>query len=119
MTARTSSGRSQGPLLERHYKLGGRDVVQTRGRAYFRRFARFSGRHDQEPPLLEQEIADRIVQLPRIKFGNPQFTLTTTFNREDFTRLLVERFGLTRRRSRRSLTKRAIRRITTTNEDDS
>ncbi|MDO4550163.1 MAG: FAD-dependent oxidoreductase [Planctomycetia bacterium] len=41
-----------------------------------------------------KEIADRIVQLPSIRFDNPMFSLETTFNREDFTRLLVERFGI-------------------------
>ncbi|MDR2757674.1 MAG: NAD(P)/FAD-dependent oxidoreductase [Planctomycetaceae bacterium] len=41
------------------------------------------------------EIADQIVQLPKIRFDNPQFSLETTFDREDFTRLLVEKFGIT------------------------
>ena len=40
------------------------------------------------------EIASRIVQLESIRFDNPQFELQTTFTREDFTRALVERFGL-------------------------
>ncbi len=39
-----------------------------------------------------REIADSIVQLKNIRFDNPMFSLTTTFNREDFTRLLVEQF---------------------------
>ena len=38
-----------------------------------------------------QEIADSIVQLKNIRFDNPMFSLTTTFNRDDFTRLLIER----------------------------
>lgn len=41
-----------------------------------------------------REIADSIVQLPSIRFDNPMFSLETTFNREDFTRLLVERFDI-------------------------
>ncbi len=41
-----------------------------------------------------REIADSIVQLPSIRFDNPMFTLETTFNREDFTRLLIEKFGI-------------------------
>lgn len=45
-----------------------------------------------------KEIADSIVQLPSIRFDNPMFTLETTFNREDFTRLLVERFGVAKER---------------------
>jgi len=39
-----------------------------------------------------EEIADSIVQLKNIRFDNPMFSLTTTFSREDFTRLLIERF---------------------------
>ncbi|MHC5110238.1 MAG: phytoene desaturase family protein [Planctomycetota bacterium] len=42
-----------------------------------------------------QEIADSIVQLKNIHFDNPQFTLDTTFDRLDFTRILIERFGVT------------------------
>ncbi|MEE8451991.1 MAG: FAD-dependent oxidoreductase [Thermoguttaceae bacterium] len=41
-----------------------------------------------------REIADSIVQLKQIGFDNPMFSLTTTFDREDFTRLLVERFNV-------------------------
>ncbi len=39
-----------------------------------------------------REIADSIVQLKDIRFDNPMFSLSTTFDRQDFTRLLVERF---------------------------
>ena len=39
-----------------------------------------------------REIADSIVQLKDIRFDNPMFSLSTTFDRSDFTRLLVERF---------------------------
>ncbi|MGN6547575.1 MAG: phytoene desaturase family protein, partial [Aureliella sp.] len=42
------------------------------------------------------EIASNIVQLKNIRFDNPMFSLTTTFNREDFTKLLVERFQVPR-----------------------
>ena len=38
------------------------------------------------------EIAHLIVQLKDIRFDNPMFSLSTTFDRQDFTRLLVERF---------------------------
>lgn len=37
-------------------------------------------------------FADRVIQLQRIRFDNPQFQLETTFDREDFTRLLIEHF---------------------------
>jgi phytoene dehydrogenase-like protein len=40
------------------------------------------------------EIADSIVQLKHIRFDNPMFSLVTTFDRADFTRVLTERFGV-------------------------
>lgn len=39
-----------------------------------------------------REIADSIVQLRGVRFVNPQFDVATTFTREDFTRILTERF---------------------------
>ncbi len=36
-----------------------------------------------------QEMADRITQVKSIRFDNPQFSLETTFTREDFTGILV------------------------------
>ena len=42
-----------------------------------------------------QEIADSIVQLKGIRFENPQFSLQTTFDRKDFTRIITEQFGAT------------------------
>jgi phytoene dehydrogenase-like protein len=41
-----------------------------------------------------QEIAESIVQLKRIRFVNPQFDIETTFTREDFTRILIEKFQI-------------------------
>ncbi|MDH5478867.1 MAG: NAD(P)-binding protein, partial [Nitrospinota bacterium] len=43
-----------------------------------------------------KEMADRIVPLEGIKFDNPQFSLSTTYEREDFTRILDEKFGVNR-----------------------
>jgi all-trans-retinol 13,14-reductase len=42
------------------------------------------------------EIADSIEQLKGIRFVNPQFDIATTFDRDDFTRQLVEKFGVAR-----------------------
>ncbi len=86
-------------LLEQHYKLGG---LAT----WFKR----PGSHTFDISLhgfpagmiksckryWNDEIASNIVQLKNIRFDNPMFSLTTTFNREDFTRLLVERFQITK-----------------------
>ena len=41
-----------------------------------------------------QEIADSIVQLKRIRFDNPQFSLETTFDINDFKSILITRFGV-------------------------
>ncbi len=43
-----------------------------------------------------KEIRDSIVQLKNIVFDNPQFSLTTTFSKDDFTRILHEHFKLSR-----------------------
>lgn len=43
-----------------------------------------------------KEIRDSIVQLKNIVFDNPQFSLTTTFSKDDFTRILHEHFKLDR-----------------------
>lgn len=86
-------------LLEQHYNFGGMAT-------WFRR----KGGHLFDISLhgfpigmikscrkyWTKEIADSIVQLKGIHFDNPQFTLETTFDRDDFTRLLVERFAVGR-----------------------
>lgn len=84
-------------LLEQHYNFGG---LAT----WFRR----QGGHVFDISLhgfpvgmikscrryWNQEIADCIGPLRRIRFDNPQFSLETTYSREDFTRLLTQRFGV-------------------------
>ena len=84
-------------LLEQHYNFGGMAT-------WFRR----KGGHIFDISLhgfpigmikscrkyWTAEIADSIVQLEHIRFDNPQFTLDTTFDREDFTRILIEKFGV-------------------------
>jgi phytoene dehydrogenase-like protein len=86
-------------LLEQHYKLGG---LAT----WFKR----PGSHTFDISLhgfpfgmlksckryWNDEIASNIVQLNRIRFDNPMFSLTTTYNREDFTDLLSDQFGVPR-----------------------
>ncbi len=41
-----------------------------------------------------KEFAEHIVQVKRIRFENPQFQLETTFDTEDFTRIMTEHFKL-------------------------
>ncbi|HEV7225327.1 MAG TPA: FAD-dependent oxidoreductase, partial [Pirellulales bacterium] len=82
-------------LLEQHYQLGGMATwFKRRGGHIFD-----ISLHGFPVGMIKSckrywtpQIADSIVQLKNIRFDNPMFSLTTTFNREDFTRLLVERF---------------------------
>ncbi|MGF1531500.1 MAG: phytoene desaturase family protein [Puniceicoccaceae bacterium] len=82
-------------LLEHHYQLGG---LAT----WFKR----PGKHIFDISLhgfpigmikscrkyWTKEIADSIHQLKDVRFINPEFDVWTTFDRVDFTRLLVEQF---------------------------
>ncbi|HJT32631.1 MAG TPA: FAD-dependent oxidoreductase [Pirellulales bacterium] len=82
-------------LLEQHYQLGGMATwFKRRGGHIFD-----ISLHGFPVGMVKScrrywtsEIADSIVQLKNIRFDNPMFSLTTTFNRDDFTTLLTERF---------------------------
>lgn len=41
-----------------------------------------------------KEIADSIVQLKDVRFVNPQFTIQTDFTKDDYTKVMVEKFSL-------------------------
>jgi len=87
-------------LLEQHYNFGGMAT-------WFRR----KGGHIFDISLhgfpvgmikscrkyWTRQIADSIVQLEGIRFDNPQFQLETTFDRDDFTRIITEKMGIERR----------------------
>ena len=82
-------------LLEHHYQYGG---LAT----WFKR----PGRHIFDISLhgfpigmkkscrkyWTKEIADMIVQLKNVRFINPQFDVLTTFDRKDFTNILIDKF---------------------------
>jgi phytoene dehydrogenase-like protein len=82
-------------LLEHHYQLGGMATwFKRRGGHIFD-----ISLHGFPVGMIKScrrywtsEIADSIVQLKNIRYDNPMFSLTTTFTREDFTRLMIERF---------------------------
>ena len=81
-------------LAEQHFKLGGLATWFRRGENIFD-----VALHGFPVGMIKScrrywssEIADSIVQLKDIRFDNPMFSLSTTFDRQDFTRLLVERF---------------------------
>ena len=84
-------------LLEQHYKLGGLATWFLRPGGHVFDVSLHGFPHGMIKSCRRywnRDIADRIVQLKNIRFDNPQFSLTTTFNREDFTRLLTTDFGL-------------------------
>lgn len=41
-----------------------------------------------------KDLGSRVIQLPRIRFENPEFSFTTTFEAADFKRILKERFNV-------------------------
>jgi phytoene dehydrogenase-like protein len=99
MTAANTLGRAghRVLLLEQHYKLGGLATWFRRGdgRVFDVALHGFPvGMIKSCRRYWTGEIADSIVQLKNIRFDNPMFTLSTTFDRDDFTRLLTARFGI-------------------------
>ena len=84
-------------LLEQHYKLGGLATWFKRpgGHIFDISLHGFPyGMVKSCRRYWSQEIADSIVQLHGVRFDNPMFSLTTTFDRQDFTRLLTTDFGV-------------------------
>ncbi len=84
-------------LLEHHYKLGGLATWFRRpgGHIFDVSLHGFpAGMKKSCRRYWSREIAERIVQLKHIRFDNPMFSLSTTFNREDFSQLLTRRFGI-------------------------
>jgi phytoene dehydrogenase-like protein len=82
-------------LVEQHFQLGG---LAT----YFRRKQHIFdvalhgfpvGMKKTLRKYWSKEMADHIFQVKGVRFDNPQFSLETTFTKEDFTRILVEHFG--------------------------
>ncbi len=86
-------------LLEHHYQYGGLATWFTRkgGHIFDISLHGFPvGMIKSCRKYWTKEIADSIVQLKHIRFVNPQMDVWTTFTREDYTRVLVEQFGLER-----------------------
>ncbi|MCA9217007.1 MAG: NAD(P)-binding protein, partial [Planctomycetales bacterium] len=84
-------------LLEQHYKLGGMATWFKRpgGHVFDISLHGFPvGMIKSCKRYWSAEIANNIVQLENIRFDNPMFSLTTTFNRKDFTRLLTNDFNV-------------------------
>lgn len=84
-------------LLEHHYQLGGMATWFKRrgGHIFDISLHGFPvGMKKSCRKYWTDEIAESIVQLEGIRFENPQFSVRTTFDRQDFTRLLIEKFGV-------------------------
>ena len=84
-------------LLEQHYKLGGLATWFKRpgGHIFDISLHGFPyGMIKSCRRYWSQQIADAIVPLKNIRFDNPMFSLSTSYDRNDFQRLLSERFGI-------------------------
>ena len=84
-------------LLEHHHKLGGLATWFKRpgGHIFDISLHGFPvGMIKTCRRYWTQEISDCIVQLKGIRFDNPQFSLTTSFDKVDFTRILEEHFHI-------------------------
>lgn len=84
-------------ILEQHYQIGGLATWFKRkgGHVFDISLHGFPvGMIKSCRRYWSKEIADSIVPLRDLRFANPQFSLQTTYDREDFTRVLVDSFGI-------------------------
>ncbi len=82
-------------LLEQHYKLGGMATWFKRpgGHIFDVSLHGFPyGMIKSCRRYWNRKIADAIVPLEGMRFDNPMFSLTTRYDRKDFTRLLTDQF---------------------------
>ncbi len=88
-------------LLEHHYQFGGLATWFKRpgGHVFDISLHGFPyGMVKSCRKYWTREIADSIVQLKDVRFINPQMNVWTSFDRDDFTRILVEDFKVGRER---------------------
>ena len=84
-------------LVEQHYKLGGLATWFKRPGGHIFDISLHGFPYGMVKSCRRywtKEIADSIVQLEGVRFDNPMFSLTTTFDRKDFTNLLTTDFGI-------------------------
>ncbi len=83
-------------LLEHHHQIGGLATwFKRRGHIFDVSLHGFPyGMVKTCKKYWNRAIMDSIVQLKNIRFDNPQFSITTTFDRQDFTRILNETFKI-------------------------
>jgi all-trans-retinol 13,14-reductase len=84
-------------LLEHHYQYGGLSTWFRRKGGHIFDISLHGFPHGMIKSCRKywtKDIADRIEAIHDIRFSNPQFEIQTTFDKEDFTRHLVEHFGI-------------------------
>lgn len=83
-------------LLEHHHQLGGLATwFKRKGHIFDVSLHGFPhGMVKTCRKYWNRAIMDSIVQLKNIVFDNPQFSLTTTFDRQDFTSILINKFKI-------------------------
>ncbi|MBE0582786.1 MAG: NAD(P)/FAD-dependent oxidoreductase [Desulfofustis sp.] len=83
-------------LLEHHHRLGGLATwFKRKGHIFDISLHGFPyGMVKTCKKYWNREIMNSIVQLKDIVFDNPQFSLKTTFDKQDFTSILVQRFAI-------------------------
>lgn len=86
-------------LLEHHHKLGGLATwFKRKGHIFDISLHGFPyGMVKTCRKYWNRDIMSAIVQLKNIVFDNPQFSLKTTFDRQDFTSLLINHFKISQK----------------------
>ncbi|NIQ02871.1 MAG: FAD-dependent oxidoreductase [Nitrospinaceae bacterium] len=86
-------------ILEHHYNLGGLATWFKRKGGHILDISLHgfpTGMIKTCRKYWTKEIADSIVRLKNIRFDNPQFSFGTNFDKNDFTRIMREQFGIVR-----------------------
>lgn len=84
-------------ILEHHYNLGGLATWFKRKGGHILDISLHgfpTGMIKTCRKYWTQEIADSIIRLKNIRFDNPQFSFRTNFDKNDFTRVMKEHFGI-------------------------
>lgn len=84
-------------LAEHHYQLGGLATYFKRPNGHIFDISLHGFPHGMIKSCRKywgKEIADAIHQLKDVRFINPEFNIQTTFDKADFTRILIEKFGV-------------------------
>ncbi len=84
-------------LAEHHYQLGGLATYFKRPHGHIFDISLHGFPHGMIKSCRKywgKEIADAIHQLKDVRFINPEFNIQTTFDKADFTRILIEKFGV-------------------------